>query len=43
MATTTRPSRARKGEANEPADTPALAAALTRDQDIKAFEGWTLP
>jgi len=37
MATSTRPSRARKGEANEPASAPASAAALTRDQLIHAY------
>lgn len=37
MATSTRPSRARKGEASEPAAAPASAAALTRDQLINAY------
>jgi len=37
MATSTRPSRARKSEASEPASAPASAAALTRDQLIHAY------
>jgi 2-oxoisovalerate dehydrogenase E1 component len=37
MATSTRPSRARKSEASEPAEAPASAAALTRDQLIHAY------
>ncbi|MFY7922887.1 MAG: thiamine pyrophosphate-dependent dehydrogenase E1 component subunit alpha, partial [Gemmatimonas sp.] len=37
MATSTRPSRARKGEVSEPAAAPAPAAALTRDQLIHAY------
>ncbi|NCW46226.1 MAG: dehydrogenase, partial [Gemmatimonadaceae bacterium] len=37
MATSTRPSRARKSEAHEPASAPASAAALTRDQLIHVY------